>query len=340
MLTPQQLAEFQNNGAIVVPGVLGGGWLRRVRDDFDLRAADLLARYGCQTGGDFLQKMSRLLTECPQAYEHIDISLPMLADMAARVPEWKKTFGEQWQSEAGFFAPPSVYELLTHANVVSIATQLLGDDVVASPVQHVRIKPPQRILSREAAGDANISRTMWHQDEAVVTEDARGADILTVWAAVTEANTENGCMYFVAGSHLIEDTDKQPDFGLTTHCPGKVLAGEIYIPDAKINREQMMPLIANPGDVALLHRRTIHGAGANTSDGLRWSFDLRYQKAGTPSGRECFPTVAVSGGGAQLCGGERYRQNWIDARDKIISGEVAAVFNERWNKYRNAQLCA
>ena len=341
MLTSEQLATFQQDGALVVPGILGGDWLKRVRGDFDFRVDDLLARYNLPGGGDFCAKMSRLLAKRPDAYEHIDISLPMIGDMDKRANEWQKLFGDDWREQAGVFAPPSVYALLRHPPIVAIASQILGDALCASPVQHVRIKPPQRILSQAASGDANIARTKWHQDEAVVSIDARGVNILTVWVAITEAMPKNGCMYYVAGSHLIADDDNKPDFGLTTHCPGKQLAAEIYIPDAKIDKNKMRPLAAKPGDVVLLHRRTIHGAGANTSDGLRWSFDLRYQKRQMPTGRDFFPALAVSGKDAPKAdGGKQYRQNWLQARDNIISGEVAAVFNNRWNKYHGAQLCA
>ena len=72
MLTSEQLATFQQDGALVVPGVLGGDWLKRVRGDFDFRVDDLLARYNLPGGGDFCAKMSRLLAKRPDAYEHID----------------------------------------------------------------------------------------------------------------------------------------------------------------------------------------------------------------------------------------------------------------------------
>ena len=341
MLTDKQLAQFHKDGALVVSGALDEGWLNRVRADFESRIDDLLARCDLSGGGDFCAKVSRLLSNRPDTYEHLDISLPMIADMAAHLPKWQKLFGDEWRELAGVFAPPSVYALLTNPTVVGIAKQLTGDDICASPVQHVRIKPPQRVLSRSAAGDANMARTAWHQDEAVVGENARGVDILTVWAAVTKATPENGCMYYIAGSHLTKDNDNKPDFGLTTHCPGKEFVAEIYIPDSKLDKANMRPLVANPGDIVLLHRRTIHGAGANTSDGVRWSFDLRYQKTGMPTGRECFPSLVINGGGDDdKAASEQYRQNWLKARDDIIGGKVSAIFNDRWNKYRGAQLCA
>jgi ectoine hydroxylase-related dioxygenase (phytanoyl-CoA dioxygenase family) len=43
------------------------------------------------------------------------------------------------------------------------------------------------------------------------------------------------------------------------------------------------------GGVLLFHHLTKHASLTNTSDGIRWSFDLRYQPIGQPTGRPAFP---------------------------------------------------
>lgn len=344
MLSQSQMESFDRDGAIVVPGVLDGETLNAVRREYEARLGDIVSRAdalgdfgGAEIPSDFCDRLVALLQSAPQHYAHLDISLPLLADMAAASEEWRRLFGDEWREEAGFFGGDSVFNLLTHPRILEIAAQILGDDNVAvSPVQHARIKPPQRLLGAAAAADSNVARTLWHQDEAVVTEAAVNTPILTVWTAITEATRENGCMYAVRGSHKAPVSDA--DFGLTRHCPGGAEAvGEIYIPDAAVDKSSLMPLEAEAGDVVLLHRRTVHGAGSNDSQGLRWSFDLRYQPAGTPTGRECFP--AFSARDARKPGAaEDYRRRWREARDMIIAGEIAAVFNSRWDKY--ASLCA
>ena len=342
MLTSEQMERFERDGALVVPGAIDAEAVARVRRAYERRLDDIIARAvrlgqmdAPAPAAAFGEKLTALLCAAPQHYQHLDISLPMIADFAAEAEEWRRLFGDEWKNEAGFFGDDSVFNLIAHPNIASIARQLLGDNIVASPVQHVRIKPPQRLLSDAAAGDANVSRTLWHQDEAVVTEDAHEAPILTVWLAVSDATLDNGCMAAERGSH--RKSRSAADFGLVRHCPGKIHAGEIYIPDEEIDRDNLMMLTAKAGDAVLLHRRTVHGAGANESDSVRWSFDLRYQPQGTPSGRDCFPSFPLSGPD-KIADGEAYRRAWRQARDKIISGEVAAVFNHRWNKY--AQLCA
>ena len=347
-LTQQQREDFDRDGFLILPAVLEDAALTNIRAAMAARVETLLAYYQRLGRGDgggaggFNDRLTQLLQIAPEAYQHIDISLPLLRDLAAQAEDWQTVFGAEWQQQAGIYADDSIFQLITHKNIVSIATQLLGDEVVASPVQHVRIKPPQRRLSGSAAADANTARTLWHQDEAVVTEEARGVDILTVWVAITAATPENGCMEAIAGSHKVADTDAVADFGLTAHCPGKgELVGEIYIPETAISRDRCVPLIAQAGDVVLLHRRTIHGARANTSDGVRWSCDMRYQPTGTPSGRDCFPSTVVASRRAPdtvVVDAAAYCDSWLTARDEILSGDRPAIFNSRWNKY--APICA
>lgn len=346
-LSESQLRAFDEDGFLVVPSVVDESALSAVRRAFAARVADLLRRYnqlgiGDGAADDFDSNIRHLLSVAPQAYQHIDISLPMLHDYTAPQKEWQRLFGDDWRDEAGIFADDSVFNLLTCPNIIRIARQLVGDEVIASPVQHTRIKPPQRLLAPAAQIDANTARTLWHQDEAVVTEDARGVNVLTVWIAITDATVANGCMEAARGSHRDPDTAARPDFGLASHCPGKGdLVGEIYIADSQVDRARITPLEARAGDVILLHKRVVHGAGVNTSDGVRWSFDLRYQPARLPNGRDCFPNcVVASADSSALTTAAQYRQQWHDARDQIISGERQAVFNDRWNKYADATLCA
>ena len=343
MLTDSQLRTFERDGCLVVRGVLDGDALDHLRTEVSDRTDDILRRAEAagkmpRADGDLSSRLSHLICTAPELYQHLDISLPMDDRLAARIPAWQEIFGDDWREQAGVFAGRSVHGLLTHPDLVAIARQLTGDDPVASPVQHIRIKPPQHLLPPESVNDATYARTMWHQDEAVVHEGARGVNILTMWAAVTDATLENGCLFCVPGSHLEADDPRRPDFGLKPHCPGREFVGDIYIPDELIPVEARRPLEAKAGDIVLLHRRMMHSAGENRSGSIRWSFDLRFQQSGTPTGRECFPSFALSNTGA--AGAQKYRLQWLEARDAILSGDVHPVFNTRWSKYRSVPLCA
>ena len=345
MLSSTQIANFERDGFLVVNGVIAQQNINNLRMCFERRVDDLISRYRhllkmpSTLGKTFDEKLTILLQHAPAAYEHLDISLPLTNKMGARVPDWQEVFGDEWHNNAGIFASDAIFNLVTHPNIIAIGRQLLGDNVALNPVQHVRIKPPQRLLSGASVQDANVSRTLWHQDEAVITQDARDTNILTVWVAISDATTHNGCMYAVAGSHRENNRPSSADYGLETHCPGKTLAAEIYIPDESIDQSRLRNLEARSGDVVLLHQRTIHGAGENKSNKLRWSFDLRYQPVGYESGRSCFPLFTVTGENA-VDNAEHYHRAWLNARDDIINGNTEALFNDRWEKHREAPICA
>ena len=340
-----KLDEFRRDGCLVARGLVDAETLEAVRAEYSARVDDLRAR-GIRAGRlppdnarSFGEKVTRLICGAPDMYQHLDISLPLDENLSARTGGWRKLFGEDWREEAGIFAGESVYRLLSHPGISAIARQIAGGPVICSPVQHVRIKPPQRLLPAGEESRSDFSRTLWHQDEAVVNESARGVNALTVWVAMTDATRENGCLSCVPGSHLSQGGDSAAHFGLTPHCPGRGgRLGEIYIPDELIPRERLRFLEAEAGDVILLHRRTIHGAGANQSAGIRWSFDLRYQPEGTPTGRECFPSFPLSTG--EKGGASAYRRRWLRARDDILSGKTRVVFNSRWKGRLNEPLCA
>jgi len=80
-----------------------------------------------------------------------------------------------------------VYDILTNPVIVDRVADLLGDDVVAWG-SHFFCKMP---------GDGRA--VAWHQDASYWPLSPSHA--VTVWLAIDDADLENGCMKFIAGSH-------------------------------------------------------------------------------------------------------------------------------------------
>ena len=59
--------------------------------------------------------------------------------------------------------------------------------------------------------------------------------------------------------------------------------------DKLFRKEDALPVPLQRGGVLFLHRRTCHASLPNRSDDIRWSFDLRYNPTGQPTGRGVFP---------------------------------------------------
>ena len=80
-----------------------------------------------------------------------------------------------------------VYDLLTHPRIVACVKDLLGPEVVGWG-SHFFCKMP---------GDGK--RVAWHQDASYWPLTPSKA--VTCWLAIDDADTQNACMRFLAGSH-------------------------------------------------------------------------------------------------------------------------------------------
>ena len=170
----------------------------------------------------------------------------------------------------------AVFDLLVHPRLLDCIEALIGGEILVNPIHHVRIKPPEATL-KAAKPSGLMKATDWHQDQGVARAIADDTDMITAWVAISDATEENGCLRVVRGSH------RQ---GLTTHCT----TSGVTIPDALIVQEAITPVPVKRGGVLLMHRKTQHSSLPNQSDGIRWSFDLRYQPPGQPTGRDEFPS--------------------------------------------------
>ena len=326
-LTTEQLHRFREDGYLVVEDLLGEADLAGVEAEYrrvlDRAAAGLVAEGRLKplrgnTFSDRYVEAVEQLDDMYALYQHLDISLPMTADL-----DWSHTL----------HTGPEVFGLLTHPRLLDVVESVIGGEIYSNPVQHARIKPPRRRLP-DIATDANIAATLWHQDSAVINPEADDTDMLTVWLAVTDATVENGCLVVERASHRDE---------LVLHCPGKVYSGEIYIPESLIDADRVAPVEVRAGSAVLLHKLTRHGSLDNDSDAIRWSFDLRYQPVGQPTGRSLFPGFVARSAArpeSAVTDPAEWTRLWKQAQGRIVSGEAEAKFNARWDSYASHSLCA
>lgn len=324
-LTAQQLEQFERDGYLVVENVLSDAHLTEVEVEYqqilDRVVPALVAQGKLEplTGVTFSERYCEAIEQLDDMYDlyqHLDISLPLMNDL---------------DETATMHAGPAVFRMLTSPDLLDIVEQIIGPEIYSNPVQHARIKPPRDRLP-SAATDSNVAATMWHQDAAVIEPEGDETDMLTVWLAMTDATVENGCLVVVP---RVDDH--------TLHCPGSAFAAEVYIPDSQIESDRVVPLEVKAGGMVLLHRFTEHGSLENRTNDIRWSFDLRYQPIGQPTGRSAFPGfVARSAADPEsvLSDPAEWAQMWQSARDEIASGRRTIQFGGRWDQYHDHPVCA
>jgi len=213
---------------------------------------------------------------------------------------------------------PAVFNLITHPRVLEVVQALIGGEIVSNPIQHVRIKPPEHLLNQKFhARNTMVSATEWHQDQGVATVDVDGTDMLTVWFPVFDSTIENGCLCVVPRSHKR---------GLLLHCPSKPgQAFDLRIPEV-IRGSNGQPLVMKRGSALFMHRLTMHSSLRNLSHGVRWSFDLRYQPVGQPSGRDWLPAFVVRSASApnqEIHDWREWADLWRRARAHVAANPSA-----------------
>jgi phytanoyl-CoA hydroxylase len=224
-------------------------------------------------GLPFAQRFAHVLNAAgPAGYRPFDISLGGKMDRAEPM---------HWAMHLG----PAVFDVITNPRLVDVVEQLIGPEVLSNPIQHVRIKPPEALLSPAFQGrNSMVNAVEWHQDQGVALPEVDETEMLTVWFPVFESSVENGCLCVIPESHKR---------GLLTHCPSRPgQTFDLRIPES-VRGAGGIPVPMERGSVLFLHRRTMHSSLANRSQGVRWSFDLRYQPIGQPTGRPWLPDFVV-----------------------------------------------
>jgi phytanoyl-CoA hydroxylase len=144
----------------------------------------------------------------------------------------------------------------------SVARQLQGD--------HMVLDYDQLLAKQPNKDDAVFA---WHQDMAY-WPDTPDTNTATLWLAVDESTTENGCMRFVpATNHEPLLRPHEPVMGGRgeSHALGTALRADDVVVDSPIAR----------GDVTVHNERVMHGSGGNFSDGFRRAYILAFRREET-----------------------------------------------------------
>jgi phytanoyl-CoA hydroxylase len=221
---------------------------------------------------------------------------------------------------------PAVFTMMRNQKLLDAVESIIGPEIYSNPVQHVRLKPPEHLTPVDAEGRVQLGKTPVHQDNGVVLPEADQTDMLTVWFPLWDATVENGCLVVWPRSH------RQ---GLLDHCPGH---GGLRIPGKLLNgKARSMPM--RRGDALLMHKLTVHASHANHSANIRWSFDLRYNPIGQPTGRSSFPGFIArsrKNPESELRDPAEWARRWQEARDRLAI-EGMGRFN-RWDA--DSPVCA
>ncbi len=316
MLNQQQIEQFQQQGYLVVENVLDTEHLDAVHTEYAERMDELYQQWHTAglvgmppEGLSFWEKLDL----CYNAsgfdwFQSFDISLP----------------GEDIREDTPMHFGPAIFNIVRNENLLDIIESFIGPEITSNPIQHVRIKPPEGLLPQGEIR-AHITATDWHQDRGVGHAESDNTDMITAWIAINDATIENGCLQVIPGPHN----------KMLPHCP-KV---QTAIADEFIDEAAAVPLPVKAGGVVLFHPLTPHSSLSNTSEGFRWSFDLRYNVTGQPTGRAHFPEFIARSkvdSANELHDWQAWKKLWEDARHRVAN--APHIDQHRWRS--DSPFCA
>jgi ectoine hydroxylase-related dioxygenase (phytanoyl-CoA dioxygenase family) len=141
-----------------------------------------------------------------------------------------------------------------HQRALDISKELMGEDLEMDFDMLINKAPQTHTV------------TPWHQDEAywVDVPDKRAA---SCWLALDNATIDNGCMWFVPGSHQ------------NPVRPHRFAAGEGGALTCDASEEEGLAIALTAGSCTFHHGRTLHYSRGNATHGQRRAFIINFRPA-------------------------------------------------------------
>jgi len=172
------------------------------------------------------------------------------AGLVARYPQFSDYCPTLLAYDRGFL------EYARDPDILDMVSQLVGPDLALWNSSFFA-KPARR-----------GRRTPWHQDGEYWP--IRPIATCTVWMAIDDATTENGCLRVVRGSHR----DRQLRRHETNPSPDLTLQQEL--PASEIDESAVVDLVLEAGQVSLHDVFLVHGSEPNRSARPRRGMTLRF----------------------------------------------------------------
>lgn len=242
-ITTEQKEFFKEYGFLVLEKVLENSDLQGVIDELN-REIDVRARKLFERG-----ELSDLYAS--ESFE------TRLAKISSETPKLAVSI---WN---GILHGPAIYKLITNPKLLDVAELFCGEEVIASSVYRLRPKIP----------NFGYGEVPWHQDSGYFEPYCDNSLVMTMWIPLVDTSVANGCLFVIPGTHKGEVVEHE------MHKTGKYLS----VKEELVPKENWVECAVPKGGILLLSNKVIHGSFKNSTEGVRWSMDLRYQSAKLPT---------------------------------------------------------
>ncbi|MBN8783765.1 MAG: phytanoyl-CoA dioxygenase family protein [Terrimonas ferruginea] len=180
----------------------------------------------------------------------------------------------KFRSDLGGFVDDGTAPVRERITQIMLPSRILPE-IADQPMHHKALKLSQQLLGDDMALDFDMlidkapftnTPTPWHQDCSywIAMPDKRAA---SCWVALDDCDADNGCMWYVPGSHLLPVREHRP--------AGK--GGGALECDASESEGVAVPLKA--GSCVWHHGGTLHYSRGNSTDRRRRAFITNFRPA-------------------------------------------------------------
>lgn len=163
--------------------------------------------------------------------------------------------GDSYSISSAHLKYGRVWDLLCHPRIVAVVRDLLGENVIGWG-SHFFCKLPR-----------DGKAVAWHQDASYWP--LTPSKTVTVWLAIDDADLENACMKFIAGSHHVGHLTFRPSSPEEHNVLNQTIE----------NPEQYGSIVCDElqaGEISVHSDLLLHGSDANNSHRRRCGLTLRY----------------------------------------------------------------
>lgn len=171
----------------------------------------------------------------------------ILAESGAPVRNW-----------TNHFLGRELFDLVQCSSIVETLAPLLGPDFMFTGGYQLRAKQPTRYHDR-------LTVFPWHQDTQYYGMHTQHLHIVTVWIPLADVNEQNGCLWFIPGSHKWGAFEGERDVEKNMRS---------FVDVEK--RGTPTPVPMKVGDVVLFHNLAFHSSKQNHTPLARWNVDIRF----------------------------------------------------------------
>jgi ectoine hydroxylase-related dioxygenase (phytanoyl-CoA dioxygenase family) len=159
----------------------------------------------------------------------------------------------------GLRSSPGWLDICTHPAVLDMVEQIIGPDIIlwSSTV----------FYKRPSEGPA----APWHRDATYWP--IRPLATTSVWIAIWESVVENGCVRFIPGSHIAQQTGRH----FHSHDPQLMFPGTLA--PEEFDESAARDVELEPGQMVIFDAFTIHGSQPNCGRRRRAGYSLRFMPA-------------------------------------------------------------